>query len=295
LVSKAKTHVYSEADINEIEKFANGIEKALVKARSRTELIPTSKNFGYWFSDDILMRLSALKGLIIDTKEPVKTLLLACFSSIIVRVSYQDSDTRYARIERPIDTAVVSKAFKAKVLDVAESLKEISKQGRSISRVEQADSRSVPFIDSDSVSLIVTSPPYLNAYDYHKYHRQRLHWIDGDVAFARDLEIGSHDEFTRPKAKPDQYFIDMEKCFSEWGRVLKAKGKCLVLIGDAIVTKQPVRVADLFIDIAEKLGLLLESRWIRELKATKRAFNVANSRMSHEHVLLFQKKKKKKS
>jgi DNA modification methylase len=294
LVSRAKTCLYNEEIICEIEKFVDGFEEALAKARCRKELIPTSKNFGYWFSDEILLRLSVLKGLIIDTKEPLKTLLLACFSSIIVRVSYQDSDTRYARIERPIEVDVVSKAFKAKVIEVVRSLKEIATQVRSSSIVEQADSRSVPFIDSESVSLIVTSPPYLNAYDYHKYHRQRLHWIDGDVAFARDLEIGSHDEFTRPKATPAQYFVDMEQCFSEWGRVLKAKGKCLVLIGDAIVTKQPVGVADRFIDTASKFNLILESRWIRELKSTKRAFNVANSRMSHEHVLLFEKRLRRK-
>jgi DNA modification methylase len=132
----------------------------------------------------------------------------------------------------------------------------------------------------------VTSPPYLNAYDYHKYHRQRLHWIGGSVEFARDLEIGSHDEFTRTNAKPDGYFKDMDACFAEWARVLKKGGRCLIVVGDAIVSKQPVHVGDMFIDLLAAHGLDQEERWIRTLHSTKRAFNVKNSRISHEHVLL---------
>jgi DNA modification methylase len=147
----------------------------------------------------------------------------------------------------------------------------------------------VGFIPESSVSLIVTSPPYLNAYDYHKYHRQRLHWIDGDVDFARDIEIGTHDEFTRPGATPDSYFEDMDACFAEWERVLRPKARCLVVIGDAIVSKKAVRVADTFIDLMERRGMPLEKHWIRELHATSRTFNVRNSRITHEHVLLFRK------
>lgn len=65
-----------------------------------------------------------------------------------------------------------------------------------------------------------------HAYDYHEYHRQRLHWIGGDVAFSRDLETGTHDEFTRPGATPDRYFEDLVSCFAEWARVLRRRGKC---------------------------------------------------------------------
>jgi len=129
----------------------------------------------------------------------------------------------------------------------------------------------------------------LNAYDYHKYHRQRLHWLDGDVAFARDVEIGKHDDFTRPGATPDKYFEDMGACFAEWQRVLRRRANCLVLIGDAIVSKQSVSVGDRFISLLADSGLKLQKHWIREVPSTRKTFN-GQSRMSHEHVILFQKK-----
>lgn len=289
LVSKAKCNIYQAKDIKALQHFERMIVNELKSLPPRPDLIPTSKNFKYWFSVEVIKRLAVLKGLILQEKEPLKTILFACFSSILLRFSYQDSDTRYARIERQINPDTLGSVFCKKLHDVTKSLLELRKTNRADAQVFQADARSVPFIKDVSVNLIVTSPPYLNAYDYHKYHRQRIHWTDGDVAFARDLEIGSHDEFTRPNAKPDQYFLDMEACFQEWNRVLKLGGRCLLLIGDAIVTKKAVRVADSFVKIAGSCGFILEQRWIRELMPTKRSFNVKNSRMSHEHILLLRK------
>jgi len=286
LATKAKTANYHKDDLDALKRFAAKVECGLADAPTRTDLIPDNKNFLYWFDPVILHRLAALKGLILAEDEPVRTMLLAVFSSIIVRVSYQDSDTRYARTDRVVKPGEVDRAFRARLLDVIGHLPEIMVPGRATVTVHQADARNVPFIKTGSVTLLVTSPPYLNAYDYHKYHRQRIHWIGGSVEFARDLEIGSHDEFTRTNATPDRYFEDMDACFTEWSRVLKKGGRCLIVIGDAIVSKHPVHVGDRYIDLLANHGLLQEQRWIRTLHATKRAFNVKNSRISHEHVLL---------
>ena len=288
LISKAKTSSYSNSDLQELVEFYERFDDLLSKARPLKKLIPNNKNFYYWFNDEVLLRLSSLKRIILDQHEPIRTLLLSIFSSIIVRVSYQDSDTRYAKIEKKININDVDKSFKSKLIDVIGALPEIQRSNRATVEIHKADSRKVPFIKSNSVSLIVTSPPYLNAYDYHKYHRQRIHWIGGDVEYARDLEIGSHDEFTRTGATPDQYFVDMNLCFGEWSRVLRRNGQCLIVIGDAIVTKEPVFVADKFITLLNDVGLELVDRWIRELHLTKKAFN-GSSRINQEHLLLLKK------
>jgi DNA modification methylase len=287
LISKAKTARYTRGDIGALQTFLETFDRSLAKTRPKRSLIPDNENFRYWFDEQVLSRLSAVKRLILARPEPVQTMLMAVFSSIIVRVSYQDSDTRYAKTERAVNVADVDRLFKLRLAEVLSHLPEIASSARSAAFVRQADARRVPFIRTASVSLIVTSPPYLNAYDYHKYHRQRLHWINGDFASARDGEIGSHDEFTKRNATPANYFVDMDSCFSEWARVLKPGGRCVVVIGDAIVSKRPVQVADRFVDLLDRHGVLLENRWIRDLQATKRSFNVRNSRISREHVLLF--------
>ena len=295
LVSKAKTKVYGPAAVRTLETFSSEFDRLIAKKKPKRELIPNNKNFLYWFSEEVLDRLSALKSLILAIPEPAQTMLMAVFSSIIVRVSYQDSDTRYANTGKIVKPMDVDRAFKAKLANVLCQLSETVAPGRAAVSVKEADARNVPFIKSGSVSLIVTSPPYLNAYDYHKYHRQRIHWIDGSVEFARDIEIGSHDEFTRANATPDQYFMDMDACFAEWARVLKTGGRCFIVIGDAIVSKRPVFVADQFVDLLAQHGVMLEQHWIRELQSTKRSFNVRNSRMTHEHVLLLRKEPLRKA
>lgn len=291
LSSKAKTAIYSQGDLAALNRFAERVANGLDGLPERPELVPTNKNFHYWFHPSMVARLASLKGLILAEEEPVRTLLMAVFSSIVVRVSYQDSDTRYSRILRDVVPNEVDLAFRNRLADTVARIPDAMLPGRGAVDVVEADSRSVPFIKDGSVSLIVTSPPYLNAYDYHKYHRQRLHWIGGDrsVEFARDREIGSHDEFTRSNATPDGYFRDMDACFAQWSRVLKKGGRCLIVVGDAIVSKQAVHVGDQFIDLLAAHGLAHEKRWIRTLHSTKRAFNVKNSRISHEHVLLVAK------
>jgi site-specific DNA-methyltransferase (cytosine-N4-specific) len=289
LISKAKVAKYTDANLKSLIKIAAEIKRDLPTTKPDKKLIPDNENFAYWFDQVVLDKLSALKSLIITKPEPAKTLLLAVFSSIIVRVSFQDSDTRYAKINRITKPEDVGKVFLAKLKEVINSLPEVITGKRASAKIYQADARKVPFIKTESVSLIVTSPPYLNAYDYHKYHRQRIHWIDGSVEFARDLEIGSHDEFTRKNATPEQYFKDMDECFSEWARVMRVGARCLIVIGDSIVSKKPVHVGDKFVDLFVKHGIELESRKIRTLHSTKRAFNVKNSRITHEHLLLFKK------
>ncbi len=291
LVTRAKTASYSEEDMRSLQAFARGLDNRVASLPLRPDLIPTNENFGYWFPKPVIARLAALKGLVLDEDEPLRTLLLAALSSIVVRVSYQDSDTRYKRVDRAISPEEVDRAFRKRVAYLIGQVPSVIGRESAPVQIYEGDARKLDPIGSNSIDLIVTSPPYLNAYDYHKYHRQRLHLINGDFKFARDVEIGKHDDFTRPGATPEQYFSDMDACFAEWARVLRPDGKCVLLIGDAIVSKKPVPVADRFVSLLEARNLHVEKRWVRELQATKRSFNVKNSRMSHEHVLLLEKRK----
>lgn len=209
---------------------------------------------------------------------------------LIGNSSYQDGDTRYTRINRPYQPGEVKKRFTAKLTDAISRARKIIDCPKAESTLYLDDSRNLSKIQSESVSLIVTSPPYLNAYDYHKYHRQHLHWIEGNIKLARDCEIGKHDMFTRPKAIPDPYFDDMEKCFAEWARVLCPNGRAFIVIGDAIVNGQPIPVADGFLEILTRVGFQCEKQWIRQIPESKKSFNRHNSRINEEHLLLFQRK-----
>ena len=295
LISQAKTAHYTRDDLCEIQQFladvplgmSEGLQKGVPKF-STNVWIPDFKNLDYWFDEDAILELGRLKTLIEQLTARPRILALAVFSSIIVSVSYQDSDTRYARINRPYRPDDVEKRFTVKLTDAIGRARKIIDCPKAESKLYLNDSRNLSQIQSESVSLIVTSPPYLNAYDYHKYHRQRLHWIEGNIKLARDYEIGKHDTFTRPNAIPDPYFEDMRKCFAEWARVLRPNGHAFIVIGDAIVNGQPIPVADRFIEILTQVGFQCKKQWIRQIPESKKSFNRRNSRINEEHILLLQ-------
>ena len=80
----------------------------------------------------------------------------------------------------------------------------------------------------------------------------------------------------------------MTLCFKEWYRVLKDDGRCLIVVGDAIVSGKPVPVADFFTTIMRNIGFSIEKHWIRNLNVNRKSFN-AQARIDQEHVLLYKK------
>ena len=289
LITRAKTANYSQQDLETLQEFGVNLINKLPEIETASDLWkPSYDSLPYWFDDVAVLDLSRVKSAIDQLPDNAHSFALAVFSTIIIRASYQDSDTRYARINRTYVQGSSVKWFQTKFINSLSRLNEIVNQPKSPSNVHLADARDLDFIPDRSVHLIVTSPPYLNAYDYHKYHRHRLQWIKGDVPFARNVEIGKHDVFTRPKATPKPYFDDMARCFAEWYRILHPRGRVIIVIGDAIVNGRAVAVADQFADLMQNLGLALEKRWIRKLQKRRKSFN-QNARVDREHVLLFSK------
>lgn len=293
LVSTAKVAPYTREHLQTLGRFLLELPTCRGEIEVAPHHIPEYENRDYWFSRDALLDLGLLRQKISGLEEPLRMLALAILSALVVRASFQDSDTRYARVQKEYIADSVLRWYRQRLVTVIQAVRELLDVPKAQAQVHLADGRNLSFIEDGSINLIVTSPPYLNAYDYHKYHRHRLHWIDGNVPFARDQEIGKHDTFTRPKALPGPYFEDMARCFSEWQRVLKPNASVVILIGDAIVSGAAVPVADRYIEILETLGITLEHRWLRNLQTTRKSFN-QNARIQQEHVLLLKKSSEKK-
>jgi site-specific DNA-methyltransferase (cytosine-N4-specific) len=72
---------------------------------------------------------------------------------------------------------------------IAEYSKQTCKEG--ILKLFNADSRNLLMLENNSIDLIITSPPYANTYDYYLYHKFRKLWLDLDVKYAQNNEIGN--------------------------------------------------------------------------------------------------------
>lgn len=93
------------------------------------------------------------------------------------------------------------------------------------------DSRAVP-LGAHTVDLVVTSPPYINVFNYHQNYRpamELLGWSPLKVAVA---EIGANRKHRQNRfLTVIQYAIDMGLVLREMHRVMKTSGHLVLVVG----------------------------------------------------------------
>ena len=256
-------------------------------------LIPDIPNLEKWFCDAAIGELALLRHLIGEiTQAEAKDVALAAFSRIVTRVSNQDSETRYVAHEKHLAPTFVLKAYQ-------ESLKLIVKRleaGRSSLLGTQSvfvdgDSRFVlnDAVPDASVDLIITSPPYPNATDYHLYHRFRLFWLGHDPRPFGALEIGSHLKHQRNGTDFAEYRDDMAKVLAGCFRALQPGRFAVFIVGDAVFKGENFSTAHELARVGEELGFEVVGIIDRPIHQTKRSFSQAARRARSEQVLVFRR------
>jgi tRNA G10 N-methylase Trm11 len=106
----------------------------------------------------------------------------------------------------------------------------LSESSRPI-KIFNADARKLPIKDSH-IDLVVTSPPYINVFNYHQHFRQTveaLGWRSLQVAKA---EIGSNRKHRANRfLTVIQYCMDMAQVFTEINRVSKPGSRVIFIVG----------------------------------------------------------------
>lgn len=94
-----------------------------------------------------------------------------------------------------------------------------------------ADARSLPCEDG-SVAGVITSPPYINVFNYHQNYRPCAETLGTDVLAAARSEIGSNRKHRQNRfLTVVQYAMDMNDVLDEIHRVLLPASPAVVVIG----------------------------------------------------------------
>jgi len=280
LVSKAKTNKLNEADIKLIFSFLNAVEKDILKYYNKEKIklnykIPEFYNRDHWFQENVLHELGIIKGYIKKIEKPeLKDFLFTAMSSIIVTVSNQESNTRFAAINKQIKPFGTFFEFKKKLYNMTLRIIEFSKKA-SDSKIDvfEADTRNMSFLKNNSVDHIVTSPPYANTYDYYLYHKFRMYWLDYDVRKVQNNEIGSRNRYSSKKEDIDTFERDLFLCLKEMNRVLKSKKYAVIVIGDSVIRGKLIRANELIKKLASKTNFYYMREISYNLKQNSRMFN----------------------
>jgi len=121
----------------------------------------------------------------------------------------------------------------------------------------EASADNVPQITSESVDLVVTSPPFLDAVDYLQDNWLRMWFCGASVDRSLMWKLRSVAEWTSK----------MESSLSELHRVLKPNGVIAFEVGE--VRKGTVRLEFEVLNAGHKAGLVAESVLINTQKFTK--------------------------
>ena len=221
-----------------------------------------------------------------------RTLCAAVFSATVVSVSKQDSDTRYVRRDKSIDPGDVVRRYLTQLDAAISATREMSDliEDRFSCHVLNTDILTAP--ETVPLDLVVTSPPYPNAYSYHLYHRTRLIWLGHDPEQFKKVEIGSHRKYSakgQNRATPETFRGEFGKIF-RWlrGRLRDHRYACFV-IGDSTIDRKRVDNASLLADVGASMGFREAGRITRTIAPTRKAFNPSIGRIKTENILILQK------
>jgi len=238
----------------------------------------------------VINELSTLKAfcLALESKA-ARQIALTAFSSIIVTVSRQDSDTRYVRREKNTKPGETTQRFlralesaigrAVELIDLVES--------RFTCKVLHASSLDAPEIGP--VDLVVCSPPYPNAYSYHLYHRTRMLWLDMDQPTFKQAEIGSHRKYSKKgngAADADTFRAELTQILGWLAEYLRPGGYACFVIGDSILKGEIVQNDQLLTEAAAQAGYSLETNLTRRLQDNKKSFNPVIGKVKDEHIVI---------
>lgn len=220
-----------------------------------------------------------------------RSIALAAFSAIVVRVSKQDSDTRYVRRDKNIRPGDVLRRFARSLGNALRGVVEFNDvvEPRFRSQVLNASILDRP--DIGLIDAVVCSPPYPNAWSYHLYHRTRMVWLGMDQPRFKAEEIGSHRKYSRkrPTEEKIQVFREEMRDLFDWLRSHLRRGRhAAFVIGDSVVDGTLISNADLLSEAACEFGFREVARIGRRIQATKKAFNPRIGKIKKEQILVVQ-------
>lgn len=136
----------------------------------------------------------------------------------------------------------------------------------------------------NSIDVVITSPPYMNALDYARDNRLRL-WFLGVSDFERyDKKVPNNCQ---------KFLTLMEQCLENIKYGLRNRGRCVLVIGDVNRTKKTINTAELIIDLAQnKIGSLKCTDIIEDSIPDIRRARKNGKCTKREWIIVFQKRKK---
>lgn len=150
---------------------------------------------------------------------------------------------------------ISSDLVQSKLIALAELVRALPYSDRVI-KADLQDARCLP-LEGHSIDFVVTSPPYINVFNYHQNYRRSVEILGWDVLRVARSEIGSNRANRGNRfLTVVQYCIDMANVLQELARVVRPSGRLVLVVGyESRVLGVPFHNAEIVEALAEQIGM----------------------------------------
>lgn len=296
----AKVKLQDWPDIDILEKAVDSLMKKKFHkpALSFPNVSIIDKAFPKHIQEEILF----YKERILEFEKPIQDFLMLGLISILEHVSYTSKDGQFLRIvERNIPS--VKETLRKQLTDMIDDLRvqqqALFKEGKAKVEIYQGDAREASLSKKywGKIGAVITSPPYLNRYDYSRTYALELCTLYvKDFKDMRDIRhslLRSHIESKMHEGKElnlpviDEildglngkelnndripimikgYFEDMNLVIKQLATYLRPKGIVALVVANARFEGEMVPTDLILSELAELNGLQTEKIWITRFK-----------------------------
>ncbi len=273
-ISKTKTDDYSDEDLSQAREFiARKFEPKESTAKDwEFELFPARAAFPKRNFNEIL----ALREAIEQEEGRAANLLMLALLSILPQSSIVLKDGGVLKIDKRKQAMPAKEIFRRKVKQIIADLESKSPPAPTgyVPQLFLGDARALD-IASESVDMVITSPPYLNNIDYSKIYGLELSLLARSKQEAELMRLRAIRSFigkdvnmtiqsgTMPIEVGEigdripiigTYFKDMEGSIKEMHRTLRPGGAAYVNVSNSVIHETHVLVDEVFGEMAERIG-----------------------------------------
>ncbi len=292
LISRVRTQPWRRGDGERGLHHARMVRAHALAGADVRDLAHEIPRIDHWFS---LAAQEALAGAVayLSTVEPEwHDRVAVAISASIVRVSRQESDTRYAAIAKPITRDQAATELSQAVVRTCDWLSQRpAPPAGGVIDVLCKDARDLSDLPREHFAAAVFSPPYPNAYEYWLYHKYRMYWLGFDPVLVRGSELGARPHYCKPNGLDEYDFAgQMADVFDGLARCLTPLAPVVVVIGDSVIGGRSINNGQLLVDVATTKGYTLDAWATRAIRQGRSSFNRAHSSGRRtEHVLLLRR------
>lgn len=327
MIILVKTQTYTLDDLLAIDR---DFESIIIRLKTKNDDIPAFRpeinNLTHWFTNENLDILGKLKYLISQlSNKKSKTFLELVFISIVKAVSQADDSSPKPYVSRKV-IKIAPNALEKYIMVYKKYRKDLDEYAKlhlkNTVRIVEGDAL---FTKEEFIAdLAITSPPYINAFDYPRTMRLENLWMEthteksilhskskyvGTESFSivkekeKALDILGESELLKDKFTKieeidlkralvlKRFFEDMKLNLINVRNHLKNNSKYIIVIGNSVIRKELIESWKILRDIAENNGYKFVEHFTYKIQNPyiRIPRGGKGGHISHDHILVLEK------